>query len=61
MKSHFGVVSVITEAFTGFYVKTENVEAYIQHGSITAEFLVEATSQLTLKGISQFFKGVTAE
>lgn len=40
------------EAFTGFYVKTENVEAYIQHGSITAEFLVEATSQLTLEYLS---------
>ena len=49
------------EAVTGFYVKTENVEPYIQHGSITAEFLAKATSELSLKGISQFFKGVTAE
>lgn len=49
------------EVVTGSYVKTESVEPYIQRGSITAEFLAEATSELTLKGISQFFKGVTAE
>lgn len=53
----FEVISVSMEVVTGSYVKTESVEPYIQRGSITTEFLAEATSELTLKGNISIFQG----